>query len=94
MYVLYHGKPRLDGASGFTSNLYTEFRRDMQEFPSPAAVERAYDMGARRVIVHYGDFPPPGNSTVRLRIEAAPRLHEVAAFGGDVVYEIVQPDAR
>ena len=27
MYVLYHQKPRLDGASGFTSNRYEAFRR-------------------------------------------------------------------
>ena len=58
MYVLYHGKPRLDGASGFTSNRYEAFRRDMQAFPAQEAIRRAYDMGARRLIVHYGDYAP------------------------------------
>ncbi len=58
MYVLYHQKPRLDGASGFTSNRYEAFRGDMQAFPAEEAIRRAYDMGARRLIVHYGDYSP------------------------------------
>jgi hypothetical protein len=58
MYVLYHQKPRLDGASGFTSNRYEDFRGDMQAFPAREAIRRAYDMGARRLIVHYGDYTP------------------------------------
>jgi hypothetical protein len=91
MYVLYHGKPRLDGTSGFTSNRYGAFRRDMQAFPSPEAVERAYDMGARRLIVHYGDYSPWLGEEVRQRVERARDLREVATFGQDVVYEIEEP---
>jgi hypothetical protein len=88
MYVLYHGKPRLDGASGFTSNRYKAFRRDMQAFPSPEAIRRAYNMGARRLIVHYGDYAPAHREEMWHQAEKAKDLREVAAFGQDVVYEI------
>jgi hypothetical protein len=88
MYVLYHGKPRLDGASGFTSNRYKAFRRDMQAFPAQEAIRRAYDTGARRLIVHYGDYSPGLREGMRHRLEKAKELREVAAFGQDVVYEI------
>ena len=87
MYVLYHQKPRLDGASGFTSNRYEAFRGDMQAFPSPEAIERAYDMGARRLIVHYGDYSPGLREGMRRSVEEGKDLREVAVFGQDVVYE-------
>ena len=91
MYVLYHGKPRLDGASGFTSNRYMAFRRDMQAFPAPESIERAYDMGARRLIVHYGDYSPGLREGMRRRVEEGKDLREVAVFGQDVVYEFEEP---
>jgi hypothetical protein len=91
MYVLYHGKPRLDGASGFTSNRYEAFRREMQAFPSPEAIERAYDMGARLLIVHYGDYSPGLREGMRRQVEKAKDLREVAVFGQDVVYEFEEP---
>jgi hypothetical protein len=94
MYVLYHGKPRLDGASGFTSNRYEAFRRDMQAFPSPEAIERAYDMGARRLIVHYGDYSPGLREEMRRRVEKGKDLREVAVFGQDVVYEFEEPGTQ
>jgi hypothetical protein len=87
MYVLYHGKPRLDGASGFTSNRYKAFRRDMQAFPAQETIRRAYDMGASRLIVHYGDYPPAFQTGIRHRVESVGGLREVAVFGQDVVYE-------
>jgi hypothetical protein len=90
-YVLYHGKPRLDGASGFTSNRYMAFRLDMQAFPALEAIQSAYDMGARRLIVHYGDYAPTLREGMRQRVEEAKDLREVAAFGSDVVYEIEEP---
>jgi hypothetical protein len=94
MYVLYHGKPRLDGASGFTSNRYVTFRRDMQAFPEPGAIQRAHDMGARRLIVHYGDYEPALREEMRRRVDEATDLREVAAFDEDVVYEIDEPETR
>jgi hypothetical protein len=92
MYVLYHGKPRLDGASGFTSNRYLAFRRDMQAFPAPEPIRRAYDMGARRLIVHYGDYAPAFRERMRHRVDRAEDLREVAIFGQDVVYGIEEPE--
>jgi hypothetical protein len=91
MYVLYHGKPRLDGASGFTSHRYEAFRREMQAFPSPEAIRRAYEMGARRLIVHYGDYSPGSREKIRCRVEESKNLREVAVFGQDVVYEFEEP---
>jgi hypothetical protein len=91
MYVLYHGKPRLDGASGFTSNRYLAFRRDMQAFPAQETIELAYDMGARRLIVHYGDYETARRVSLQRRVNAMGSLCEVAAFGHDVVYEIQTP---
>jgi hypothetical protein len=90
-YILYHGKPRLNGSSGFTSNRYKAFRRDMEAFPAQEAIQCAYDMGARRLIVHYGDYAPALQEGIRYRVESARGLREVAAFGQDVVYEIEEP---
>jgi hypothetical protein len=91
MYVLYHGKPRLDGASGFTSDRYEAFRRDMQAFPSRETVRLAYEMGARRLIVHYGDLRPGIREGMRRRVEEMQALREAAVFDQDVVYEITDP---
>ena len=94
MYILYHGKPRLDGASGFTSNRYEAFRREMGAFPAQEAIGRAYEMGARRLIVHYGDYPPTLRERMQHRVERAEDLREVADFGQDVVYEIEEPGTQ
>jgi hypothetical protein len=94
MYVLYHGKPRLDGASGFTSSRYEAFRREMQAFPAPEAIEQAYEMGARRLIVHYGDYSPGLREEMRRQVEERQDLREVAVFDQDVVYEFERPKMR
>jgi hypothetical protein len=94
MYVLYHKKPRLDGASGFTSSRYEAFRGDMQAFPAKEAIQRAYDMGARRLIVHYGDYSPTFRAELGQRVEEGESLREVAVFGQDVVYEFEEPGTR
>jgi len=91
VYVLYHGKPRLDGVSGFVSSRYEAFRAEMQAFPSPESVRAAYGMGARRLIVHYGDYAPGVREEVRRRAGALPTLHEEIAFGDDVVYTMTAP---
>ena len=94
VYVLHHGKPRLDGASGFTSNRYRAFRVDMQAFPAQETIRRAYDMGARRLIVHYGDYAPMLREGLQRRVDDVTYLREVAAFGQDVVYENEEPGTR
>ena len=91
MYVLYHGKPRLDGESAFISSRYEAFREDMQAFPAREAIRRAYEMGARRLIVHYGDYAPERRADIRRRVAEASGLREVAGFGLDVAYEIEEP---
>jgi hypothetical protein len=63
----------------------------MQAFPAREAIRRAYDMGARRLIVHYGDYTPTRRAEKRHRVETTSDLREVAVFGLDVVYEIEEP---
>jgi hypothetical protein len=93
-YVLYHHKPRLDGASGFTSNRYDAFRLDMQDYPAQKSIRRAYEMGARRLIVHYGNYSPSHREQVRHQIEMANELRQVTTFGQDVVYEIDEAEMQ
>ena len=88
MYVLFHGTPRLDGTSGFVSNRYEAFRSDMQAFPEEHTIRRAYQMGARRLIVHYGDYPAAARDRIRRQVEKLDTLSEAAAFDFDRVYEI------
>jgi hypothetical protein len=94
MYVLHHGKPRLDGASGFTSDRYAAFRREMRAFPGQQSIRSAYEMGARRLIVHYGDYAPALREGIRRRVDDAMELREVATFGQDAVYEIEDPGTQ
>ena len=87
-FVLLHGKPHLDGASGFVSNRYREFRRRMQAFPDPDALRAAREMGAKLVIVHYGEFAPPERARIRDGADSSPALRRLAVFGDDVVYAL------
>lgn len=86
--ILYHGKPRIDGISGFISGRYREFRSAIQEFPSRSSLHAAGQMGARLIIVHYGDYPEPSRVALRQRIAEEPLLTRRATFGDDVVYEL------
>jgi len=91
-YVLYHGKPRLDGTSGFTSRRYQAFRRTIQTFPDPDALRAARDLGAKLVIVHYGDYAPAEGNRLRARVAATASLRRLATFGEDVVYALEPPE--
>jgi len=90
-YVLDHGKPRLDGASGFTSRRYQEFRRRIQAFPEHDALEAACGMGAKLVVIHYGDYEPVRQARLREAVEASPDLRRLAVFDDDVVYALACP---
>src|SRR5262245_30701210 len=90
-YVLYHGKPRLDGASGFVSQRYRRFRAAMRAFPAEQAIEAAARMGARLVVVHFGEYEPRKREEVLRGIQADPRFELVAEFGTDRVYRLVIP---
>jgi sugar phosphate isomerase/epimerase len=90
-YALFHGKPRLDGASGFVSPAYREFRRVAQSFPDPPALDAARDLGARLVVVHYGDLKPEERAGIAARVGAEPRLTRLATFGDDAVFALQPP---
>ena len=66
----------------------------MQAFPAPEAIRLAYDMGARRFIVHYEDYSPSLREGMQRQLETAKDLHQVAAFGQDVVYELEHPETQ
>jgi hypothetical protein len=63
----------------------------MQAFPAQETIRRAYDMGARRLIVHYGDYTPTRRAEIRRGVESSSGLREVTVFGLDVVYEFEEP---
>lgn len=78
MYVLHHGKPSLDGVSGFSPRRQERFRHTMQAFPADSSLAAARARGARYVVVHGGETAPPPGVPAGLR--------EVARFGPDRVY--------
>jgi hypothetical protein len=86
--ILLHGTPRLDGCSGFVSPRYRAFRRDIQAFPDSAALSLATGMGARLVLVHYGDYAPPERIRLRSRIDREVRLIPEVSFGSDAIYRL------
>lgn len=86
--ALFHGRPRLDGTSGFVSRRYREFRLVAQSFPDDRSLSAAAAMGARQIIVHFGDFAPEQRAALRLKIEAQRRLKPVARFNADAVYQL------
>jgi hypothetical protein len=90
-YVLFDGKPRLDGASGFVSPRYRKFRVSMKGFPDEAALGAASELGARLVVVHLADYEPARRTVIEAQIRAETRLVPVASFGDDRVYELSPP---
>jgi hypothetical protein len=87
-YVLLHGLPRLDGASGFVSPRYRRFRAALWRFPEPGALREAAALGARWVVVHLDDYAPAERARLRTALAAAPELTLAARFGGDAVYRL------
>jgi len=91
-YVLYHGKPRLDGSSGFVSPRYRAFRLAMRSFPDEGSLRAAAEMGARLVIVHFADYVPQERVALRARVRNEPRLVAITAFGDDEVFRLSTSD--
>ena len=89
--LLFHGKPRIDGSSGFVSKRYRAFRRGIQSFPFEPGWSQALAVGAHWVLIHYGDYPAPRDRDLALRVASEPRLRLRAQFGTDVLYEVAPP---
>ncbi len=87
-FILYHRKPRLDGSSGFVSPRYREFRLTVQSFPGESALAAATGMGARWIVVHYGDYRGAERESLIARVAREPRLVPLAAYGDDAAYEL------
>lgn len=93
LYQLEHGKPRLDGVSGFVPPDIEVFRMTTQGFPRPGVVRAIARRGARWVVVHLADYPPERRAALESELaEAVARpeagLIEVARFGDDRIYEL------
>jgi hypothetical protein len=88
LYCLYHGHPRLDGTSGFLSKRYHQFRNVVQGFPNEEALRACKGMGAKLVIVHYGDYSPARRGVIEHLVAAESQLALRARFGSDVVYAL------
>lgn len=86
IHSLVHGKPRLDGVSGYSPPDHEAFRELMQRFPSPAAIAAAKARGARLVIVRFGEIDPANAAFLNAALAHAPELEPVARFGSDAVY--------
>jgi hypothetical protein len=89
IFALRHGRPRLDGVSGFVPPSTRRLRLAVQTFPAPQAVSAVSQAGARYVVVHYQDFSTSEARERRAATAASPALRQAAAFGEDVVYELV-----
>ena len=87
-HILYHGHPRLDGISGFVSEKYKEFRSLIQGFPGEEALRAANAMGAKLIVVHFGDYPTAERAKLRSEIGRERRLVPLAEFGTDAVFRL------
>jgi hypothetical protein len=89
VWILYHGKRRVDGVSGFSSPAHEAFRRQMQDISDPEAVAAVIATGVRYVMVRYGEYPPDQVERIRSGLSAAREFVPVFESEGDVVYLIV-----
>jgi hypothetical protein len=86
LLTLYHGKPRLDGTSGFVSPSYRTFRSLIQTFPDDSALAAIRSLGGDVVVVHYGDYAPADRARLAARVASEPRLALRARAGSDAAY--------
>jgi hypothetical protein len=93
-YVLFHGHPRLDGTSGFVSLRYRNFRSAVQTFPREDALRAASQMGAKVIVIHYGDYPDRQRESLRQAVVGERSLALVAEFNNDAVYVLHDPSRR
>jgi hypothetical protein len=90
LFVLAHGQPRLDGSSGFTSPTYQSFRSTMQDFPDNSSIDAVERMGAKLVVVHFGDIPTERRNDLYRSVTAQKRLLPRARFEDVAVYELIR----
>jgi sugar phosphate isomerase/epimerase len=88
--MLFVGRPRVDGCSGFVSRRYLAFRDTARAFPEDSALDAMRRMGAGILIVHYGDYAPEDSARVARRASAEPQIQEIARFGSDVAYRLLR----
>ncbi len=89
VWILYHGKRRVDGISGFSTPAHEAFRSLMQTFPDPEAIKALVEAGTRYVVVRYGEFDPATAARVRVDLAGVRELVPVFESGADVVYAVV-----
>ena len=84
-----HWKPLANGYAGIEPTPYVALRNAVRRFPSAEGLAALREHEVRLVIVHRGGYGP--NKWARMERDLpgfASELHEVARFGGDVVYAL------
>ncbi len=94
IWGLYHGKPRADGVSGFSSPAQESFRALMRSFPDPITVSAIVERDVRYVVVRYGEYEPQEAARIRYEIAGARELTPVFTAGSDVVYQVTKSDLQ
>jgi hypothetical protein len=93
-----HWKPLLNGYAGVDPPPYVELRARARTFPSAEALVAFRERGARYVILHRAGYGPNQWARVERSLPlvldgaatgVSPRLRPAAAFGGDLVFELV-----
>jgi hypothetical protein len=93
VYSTLHWRPMVNGYAGIEPDHYVRIRQRMMSFPSEEFLDLLRGAGVRYIVVHRNGYGP--NQWPRLQgqmAEARPgSLREVAAFEGDMVYELLSP---
>jgi len=92
IWVLYHGKARADGVSGFSSPAHEGFRALMQSFPERLAVRAIAERGVRYVIVRFAEYGPQDAARIRYDLVSVREMAPVFASGSDVVYSLANAE--
>ena len=86
-HILHHGRPTLDGVSGFVPPAVRRLRLELQSFPDRDVLREAALRGARYVVVHLEELTPEARAEWR-RTPAPSGLVPRVRFGDDLVLEL------
>ena len=98
VYSTHHWQPLVNGYAGIEPTAYRKYRDLARSFPAEPFLAEMRTIGVRYVIVHRGGYGPNQWARLEKALPAAleTSLRQVAAFGGDTVFELregAQPPA-
>jgi hypothetical protein len=88
LYSLHHRKRLVNGVGAFVPTINRQVRREMQSFPSDAAVSRLQELGVVYVLVHGDAYPPEVTARLRTAVESRTDLRVVTEKGAVWVIEV------